>query len=198
MAEDAHCRKYSWAGEQVYRPTQPPSGPMFTQTETSPPPEKALWDRDGDGPALADTDTPTEVAVDTAPPAEAPTPAEAPALVGTPGGTGPEPEPGDDTTRARDGLPEAPGPEAPAFGPLTIGMLPEPVTPGRPIIRTDTEASTNSTMRQPIAAVGRMLPAGCSRITAAVFRNATRTRSATRAIASWETGSRGPHLRRAS
>ena len=180
-----------------------PPTPADTPADTPPAP--------ADAEVPADTALPTEAPTLTDMPGDAgsePKPDPEPGGVPEPGPLAPDsdpvppaPEPGDHATRIRESMLEAPGPalparsgpvtlgtapgpEPPAPGPLFTGTPPEPAAPGWGIIRTDTEASTNSTMRQPIAAVGRMLPAGCSRITAPVYRNATRTRSATRATAS--------------
>jgi hypothetical protein len=140
-----------------------------------------------------------------------------------PGLVSPVPGPDEDASAFRGGLPAAPpdppappgfpylgpaecepairdtalGPK-PALEPLIAETPPWPAATGRCMILTDTEVSTKSTTRQPIVIVGRMLPAGCSRTTAMVFRDAARIRSAARATASWGSGSCGPHPRRAS
>jgi hypothetical protein len=65
-------------------------------------------------------------------------------------------------------------------------------------IRTETEVSRNKTINDASPNIGTMLPAGCSRTMAARLRPDLRTRSMTRANASWAGGSCGFWPRRAA
>jgi hypothetical protein len=75
---------------------------------------------------------------------------------------------------------------------------PGPAPDGPCKIRTDTEVSRNKTINDASPNIGTMLPAGCSRTMAARLRPDLRTRSMTRANASWAGGSGGFWPRRAA
>ena len=79
------------------------------------------------------------------------------------------------------------GPAAPVAGDDPVA---EP--PGTCMIRTDTDASTNSAISAPAASTGSTLAAGCSRITAAALRSPSPALLAPSASVSFGRGSAGP------
>ena len=123
----------------------------------------------------------------------------APRLVtGAPARVGPAVPPDGELPRPLDGPVGCPPPgpgsgwPAPPPGAEPIPARPPAACGGRRTMCTDSADRTrNEVMATDTAMTGSVLPAGCTRTMAPACPNAARTRSASRAVASWAAGRRG-------